>query len=93
MKGYKTNNKPIFGCVVLVLVLVNQPYPGTVIGLTLCKTFKDSTLRLKRKNRAKENKVRIMKHKCNTSSSLKLDLKPLEVSLRFLSFHKGLHQQ
>jgi hypothetical protein len=37
IKGYKSHDKFVFGCVVLVLVLVNQPYPGPVVGLTSCK--------------------------------------------------------
>lgn len=36
-KGYKSHNKSVFGRIVLVLVLVNQPDPCPVVSLTSCQ--------------------------------------------------------
>jgi hypothetical protein len=50
-EGYKSHNKAVLGCVVLVLVLVGKSQPGPVVGLTLCKQV------YKRKQSIKNNVI------------------------------------
>nr|GMD18773.1 hypothetical protein Iba_chr07eCG2390 [Ipomoea batatas] len=35
----KSDNKSVFRSVVLVLVLIDQPIPSTIVGLALCTTL------------------------------------------------------
>jgi hypothetical protein len=88
-KGYKSHNKSVFGCIVLVLVLVNQPDPGPVISLTSCKQIQIHAVKRIANNR---NKLTAEQTK-HTAPSLELDLETLEVCIGLLGLDKTTLQK
>lgn len=86
--GYKSDNKAILRSVVLVLVLINEPNPSSVVSLPLWSTTRECELIRCESIKRSDKGTYVVPFV--TSPSLILDLVPLKVSLCLLRLDKGL---
>lgn len=87
----ETDNHPVLGCVVLVLILYNQALTSKEVSLSLWKEH--TLISLKMTLKITDTRRKTTRTGCLTSPPPEFDLVPLEVGLVLHHFNKTLQKK